>query len=106
MGTNARNAAAERLIPGAYDRSTLTHRQPGSMGGAAFGSADIQGGPSSMDASTIAERELEGGGGVSERRRKATRRPQRGPALANVEHTESQSTAGGWWFQLLRLARR
>ena len=102
MGTNALKAAAGRLIPGAYDRSTLTHRQPGSMGGGPFGSAPIPSGLSSMDAATIAERELEGGGGISERRHQATR----GPALANVEHTESQSTGSGWWFHLLRLARR
>jgi hypothetical protein len=54
---------AQRLIPGAYDRTTLTHRQPGAMGGGAFGSG-IPAGPSSMDAATIAARELEGGGGV------------------------------------------
>jgi len=53
---------AQRLIPGAYDRTTLTHRQPGSMGGGAFGS-NMPSGPSSMDAATIAERQLEGGGG-------------------------------------------
>ena len=102
MGANARNAAAKRLIPGAYDRSTLTHRQPGSMGGGPFGSADIQSGLSSMDAATTAERELEGGGGISERRHQA----KRGPALANVEDTASWSTGGRWWFHLLRLAGR
>jgi hypothetical protein len=53
--------AAQLLIPGAYDRTTLTHRQPGSMGGGSFGSG-MPIGPSSMDAATIAERELEGGG--------------------------------------------
>ena len=57
-----RVSPAQRLIPGAYDRTTLTHRQPGSMGGPAFGSSDIAAGPSSMDAATIVERELEGGG--------------------------------------------
>ena len=102
MGTNALKAAAGRLIPGAYDRSTLTHRQPGSMGGGPFGSAHIPSDLSSMDAATIAERELEGGGGISERRHQA----KRGPARAYVEHTESQSTGGRWWFHLLRLARR
>ena len=64
--------AAQRLIPGAYDRTTLTYRQPGSMGGAAFGSA-MPSGPSSMDAATLAERELEGGGPVRERRHSVTR---------------------------------
>jgi hypothetical protein len=106
MSTNIRHDAAQRLIPGAYDRTTLTHRQPGSMGGAAFGSADQATGPSSMDAATILERELEGGGGVSERRRTIIREPQRGPALVNEEHNESQPTGGPWWFQLSRLARR
>lgn len=107
MTTNVGEDAARRMIPGAYDRTTLTHRQPGSMGGAASGSADIQSGPSSMDAATIAAREMEGGGGgVSERRRKMKREPQRGPALANDEDNESQPTGGRWWFQLLRLARR
>ena len=60
-------AAAQELIPGAYERRTLTHRQSGSMGGPAFGSADLPIGPSSMDAATIAEREKEGGGAVSQR---------------------------------------
>ena len=102
-----RVAPAQRLIPGAYDRTTLTHRQPGSMGGPAFGSSDIAAGSSSMDAATIAERELEGGGGVGERCRPVKREPLRRPALANGEpHNESQPTGGPWWFQLLRLARR
>ena len=77
MTTNVGDAARS-MIPGAYDRTTLTYRQPGSMGGAAFGSAHRQSGPSSLDAATIAERELEGGGGGG----------------------------GRWWFQLLRLAPR
>jgi hypothetical protein len=106
MSTNLREGAAQRMIPGAYDRTTLTYRQPGSMGGAAFGSADMPIGPSSMDAATIADREREGGGGVRERRRTVTRAPQGGPALANAEHNESQPTGGPWWFQLLHLARR
>ena len=54
---------AQRLIPGAYDRTTLTHRQPGAMDGGSFGSG-MPAGPSSMDAATIAARALEGGGGV------------------------------------------
>ena len=82
MSTNLRDdAAAQRRIPGAYDRTTLTHRQPGSMGGGAFGSPDMPRGPASMDAATIAERDLEGGGGV-------------------------KSPGGRLWFQLLRLVRR
>ena len=54
---------AQRLIPGAYDRTNLTHRQPGSMGGGAFGSGTSSG-PSSMDAATIAACQSEGGSGV------------------------------------------
>ena len=107
MTANVGESAARRIIPGAYDRTTLTHRQPGSMGGGAFGSGQMANGPSPIDAAMVAERELEGGGGgVSERRRKAKQEPQGGPALANDEHNESQPTGGGWWFQLLRLARR
>ena len=62
--------AAQSMIPGAYDRSNLTHRQAGSMGGAASGTAGVPDGPSSMDTQTILEREKEGGGGVSQRPRK------------------------------------
>ena len=58
---------AQLLIPGAYDRTNLTHRQPCSMGGGAFGSGTPSGGPSSMDAATIADREREGGGGLAGR---------------------------------------
>ena len=72
MSTDLQNDAARRLIPGASDRTTLTHRQPGSMGGGAFGS-DMPSGPSSMDAATIAEHELEGGGSVRQRRHTVTR---------------------------------
>ena len=52
---------ARQLIPGAYDSTTLTHRQPGSMGGPAFGSVGIPAGASSMDAATTRERGKEGG---------------------------------------------
>src|SRR6185436_10321599 len=95
---------AQRLIPGAYDRTTLTHRLPGAMGGGAFGSG-MPSGPSSMDAATIAERELEGGGAVSERRRTVTQEPRRGPALANVERSESQQTGRAWWLRWWSPAR-
>lgn len=65
---------ARELIPGAYERNTLTRRQPGSMGGPGFGSADPPVGPIPMDAATIAERQKEGGGALSERRQ--ARHPQ------------------------------
>jgi hypothetical protein len=72
MSADPPKDAAQLLIPGAYDRTTLTHRQPGSMSGGAFGS-NTPNGPSSMDAATIAERELEGGGSVRERPHGVTR---------------------------------
>lgn len=94
------------LIPGAYERNTLTHRQPGSMGGPAFGSADTPIGPSSLAAATIAERQKEGGGGVSQRRRKVVDvQPQAGRGLTSAKRDDSRLTRGYLWFQTL-LARR
>lgn len=61
-------AVAQRLIPAAFERRPTAPRQAGVMGGPAFGSPDAPVGPLSMDAATIAEREKEGGGGVSQRR--------------------------------------
>ena len=63
----------QAISPGAYDRSTLTHRQSGSMGGAASGTAGLPDAPSSLDPATILEREREGGGGASQRPRKDDR---------------------------------
>ena len=57
------------MIPGAYEPNTVTHRQPGAMGGPPFGSSDMPVGPSTMPPATIAERQKEGGGGVSQRKR-------------------------------------
>lgn len=68
MSTNHETTAQE-LIPGAFERRAVRPRQSGSMGGPGFGSANLAAGPSSMDAATIAEREKEGGGGLSQRRR-------------------------------------
>jgi hypothetical protein len=51
-----------QLIPGAYERNTLTGRQLGSMSGPAFGSANVSIDSGAMDAATIADREMEGGG--------------------------------------------
>jgi hypothetical protein len=66
---------AQVLIPGAYERRILLPRQSGSMGGAAFGSENLSLGPSTMSVATIADREKEGGGAVSQRRRpRAARR--------------------------------
>ena len=50
------------LIPGAYELSTLTHRQPGSIGGPAFGAENVTSSVDSMSAATIADRTREGGG--------------------------------------------
>jgi hypothetical protein len=93
------------LIPGAYERNTLTYRQPGSMGGPAFGSADTPIGSSSLAAATIAERQKEGGGGVSQRRRKIDVQPQVGRGLTGAKRDDSRLTKGYLWFQTL-LARR
>jgi len=67
------------LIPGAYDRNTLTYRQPGSMG--ADTSVTVPSGYSSMDAATIADRRREGGGPPSQRRGRVQVQVRTGPAL-------------------------
>ena len=95
---------AAPLIPGAYERNTLTFRQPGSMG--ADRSVAVPIGSSSMDAATIAEREREGGGAPSQRRRKMQVQARSGPALRGPEGNSSWLTGGYLWFQILRLARR
>ena len=84
MSTNLPGDAkhAPPLIPGGYDRTTLTHRQSGSMGGSAFGSANVSMGPVSMDAATIADREREGGGAPNQRRpNNVDRRPVLGTSF-------------------------
>ena len=96
----------QNLIPGAYERNTLTSRQPGSMGGAAFGSADAPVGPSSLNAATIADRELEGGGGVSQRPRRVLPQAQVGGALADTELNKPLSTMHSWFQVWWRLAHR
>ena len=52
-----------RPIPGAREAGLLT-----TFGGIAANMRVIPAGPSSMDASTIAERQREGGGGAQERK--------------------------------------
>lgn len=50
------------IIPGAYERNTLTHRQPGSMGGHGLGSVAVPFGSfPTMDAVGLADRQREGG---------------------------------------------
>jgi hypothetical protein len=61
-------ALAQALIPGAYEQRPTLPRRSGTMGGPAFGSLTPLSGPPTMDAATIAERQKEGGGGVSQRR--------------------------------------
>jgi hypothetical protein len=52
------------LIPGERDASTLTHREPGAVGGQ-FAGADIPAGaPASMDERTATEHAREGGGDI------------------------------------------
>ena len=94
------------LIPGAYERNTLTYRQPGSMSGPAFGVANAAIGPSSLDAALTADREMEGGGGVSQRPRKVNTHPSAGQELASAGGKASRATRGFSWFQILHLARR
>ena len=93
---------AQAMIPGAYERNTLTHRQMGSMGGPAFGSADVPPGPSSLSAATIADREMEGGGGASQRRRRITPQAQVAEAVANTHESWLQGVHAWlqlWWRQ-------
>ena len=90
----------QAMIPGAYERNTLTHRQAGSMSGPASGSTDMPIGPAVLSAATIADREREGGGGPSQRRRRNDARPQTGDAVANTDHNESRLQGVHAWFQL------
>lgn len=98
---------ANALIPGAYERRASTDRQAGAMGGSAFGSAHVTPGPSSLNAATIADREMEGGGGISQRPRRVAPQPPHSRAVADVEHDKIRSKGVHQWFQLWwRLARR
>ena len=92
------------LIPGAYERNTLTHRQPGAMGAAP--SDTLPASPWVMDTATIAEREREGGGAARERQPPVPSPSSTGPALRHATPHGSWLTGSYLWFQLLRLARR
>lgn len=92
------------LIPGAYERNTLTYRQPGSMGASA--SVAVPMGSSSLDAATIAEREREGGGSPSQRRRKVQVQGGSRQVFGDAARSDSWLTGGYRWLQVLRLARR
>jgi hypothetical protein len=108
MSIEVRAAATEQqpLIPGAYERNTLTHRQAGSMGGPAFGSANAATGPSSLDAALIADREKEGGGGTSQRSRATHVQPAASTVLTVADQRDARRTRPYSWLQILRLARR
>jgi hypothetical protein len=57
------------LIPGARDASTLTHREPGAIGGDPYG-ADIPATSAEWeDAETRRQHEIEGGGSIRMRKR-------------------------------------
>jgi hypothetical protein len=107
MGTNSNDAQdagrATALIPGSYERDTLTHRQLGSMG--VSPSAAMPAGSCLMDAVTVAERQREGGGAPSERRGKSPS-PQATVPLKDAAPNRSWLTGGYLWLQLLRLGRR
>ena len=94
------------MIPGAYERNPPTIRQAGAMGGSPFGSAIAPMADSSMSEATIADREREGGGAPSQRRRKVRAQPRTGPALRGTDGNNSWLSGGYLWFQILRLARR
>jgi hypothetical protein len=67
--TKASPISSGRMIPGERERNTLTHRQPGSIGGPASGS-DVVGGTREdlMDDATVLERQREGGGAPNTRK--------------------------------------
>jgi hypothetical protein len=62
------------LIPGAYERNTLTYRQRGALGADPL--AARLAGSSSMDATTIEDRKREGGGAPSQRGKLHVRAPR------------------------------
>jgi len=66
------------LIPGARDVSTLTHRQPGAIGGDPYGADIPSTTPDWEDDETRRLHELEGGGEARERRRRGIIPPDRG----------------------------
>lgn len=94
------------MIPGAYEPNPPTARQPGTMGGPAFGSMNEPMAHGLLDAATIADREREGGGAPSERHRKVPVQAQSGTAPGHTEDKRSWFTVGFPWFRILRFARR
>jgi hypothetical protein len=72
------------IIPGAYEPNTLTHRQPGSMGGGAFGAGSVPSSHTTLEAATTLDREMEGGGGASQR--PGPQRAQSSSIAADLRH--------------------
>ena len=98
---------AQALIPGAYERNALTHRQVGSMGGSPFGTTDVPIGPNTLGAATIGDRELEGGGAVSERRpRRVNPPPQAAQPFASAQNTSRFIGVKSWFLHWSRLVPR
>jgi hypothetical protein len=89
--------APAALIPGAYERNTLTHRQTGSMGGPAFGSATAPGPDTTLSRATILDREREGGGGPSQR----PRRTAQAPHASTIATTTARAPTARAWFREL-----
>jgi hypothetical protein len=96
----------QALIPGAYERNTLTHRQAGAMSGPAYGSSDQPAGPSLLDAATTAAREMEGGGGVSQRPHRVSILVPDGRRPARISHHAEPPIRGFSWLRFWRFARR
>ena len=76
------------------------------MRGSAVGSVTEPTTQSSMDAATVADREREGGGAPSQRRRNVHMEPPAGPALRRTDDKGSWLTGRFPWLQILRRARR
>jgi hypothetical protein len=92
------------MIPGAYEPNTTTRRQPGAMTGAPNGSGDIPAGGTLLDAATRAAREMEGGGGVSQRPRKRNRGLE-GRTDAGMDN-QSRAARGSAWLLFWRFLHR
>ena len=105
---SSETSQAHALIPGAYERNTLTHRQLGGIGGPAFGSSVLPVGRSSLSAATMVDREMEGGGGVSQRsRRRAVPQPEHAGTPEDSDDNTIPSTGVHSWLPLWRrLVRR
>lgn len=75
------------------------------MSGPAYGSSDLPIGPSLLDAATTAAREMEGGGGISQRPRRIAK-PLNGGTAAQIAANGERPTPGRSWLRFWRLLRR